>query len=215
VRSLALVALAALITASVALAGAGDPQRKINPADQARARAMLLRKTDLPGFKAERSQSGGDIAFTCAALDESDLTITGLADSLDFSAGLVFASSEAQVYESVAVGSAAFARDTSAAGVRCLKSTLRKEFAKEGLMLRSFRKLAFPNVSQRTAAYRIALAGQSQGTTVTVFFDVVVMLRARAEVFLSVGSALTPPVKAVDLHLARVLAARMTTAMTS
>jgi hypothetical protein len=50
---------------------------------------------------------------------------------------------------------------------------------------------------------------------VTVYFDVVVMLRARAEVFLSVGSALTPPVKAVDLHLARVLATQMKTAMTS
>jgi len=176
---------------------------------------MLLRKTDLPGFKAERSPSGGDVAFSCAALDESDLTITGFADSPDFSAGLVFASSEAQVYASITDGSAAFARDASAAGITCLESTLRKEFAKEGLKLRSFRKLAFPNVAQRTAAYRIALTGESQGTTVTVFFDAVVLLRARAEVFLAVGSALRPPVKAVDLHVARVLAARMNTAMPS
>src|SRR5262249_30956624 len=114
---------------------------------------------------------------------------------------------------SVADGSAAWTRDTSAAGIVCLKSTLRKEFAKEGLTLGSFRKLAFPRVSQRTAAYRIELSGQAQGTTVTVYFDAVVMLQSRAEVFLSVGSALTPPPKSADVRLARTLAARMRTAM--
>ena len=212
-RVLAVVALVGLVASSVAFAGGGEPKKRINPADQARARAMLLRTTDLPGFKAERSTSGGDIAFDCAALDESDLTITGLADSPEFSAGLVFASSEAQVYESVADGATAWRRDTSAAGTRCLRSTLRREFAKEELTLRSFRRFAFPQVSQRAAAYRLALVGRAQGTSVQVFFDVVVLLQSRAEVFFSVGSALTPPGKSVDIRLARVLAARMKTAM--
>jgi hypothetical protein len=213
VRALAIVAVAGLLASSVALAGGGDPQKRIEPADQARARAMLLRKTDLPGFRAERNTSGGDIDFACAALGESDLTLTGLADSPEFSAGPAFASSEAQVYESIADGSAAWTRDTSTAGIACLKSTLRREFAKEGLTLLSFRKLAFPPVSQRSAAYRIALSGKSQGISVRVFFDAVVLLHSRAEVFLAVGSALVPPVKSVDVGLARTLASRMKTAM--
>jgi len=212
-RALLVVVLLGLLASGVALAAKGDPQKKINAADQARARAMLLRKTDLgPAFKAERS-SGGGLEFSCAALDESDLTITGLADSPDFSAGLAFASSESQVYETLADGTTAWKRDTSTAGIACLRTTLRKEFAKEGLTLGSFRKIAFPRVSEGTAAYRVVLSGTSQGTTVTAYVDAVVLLHSRAEVLLALGAGLTPPVKAVEVRLARTLAGRMRTAM--
>lgn len=206
------LALAAVVGAAVA--AKGDPQKKINAADQARARAIVLRQSDLgPSFKGTRHASSGGTQFDCAVLDESDLTITGLADSPDFSAGLAFALSEAQIYESRADASTAWKRDTSTAGIACLRSTLRREYAKQGLTLLSLRKLAFPNVSQKTAAYRLALRGKSQGLTVTVYLDVMVLLRARAEVMLGIGSALAPPGRAGELRLARVIAGRMAKAM--
>jgi hypothetical protein len=65
----------------------------------------------------------------------------------------------------------------------------------------------------KTAAYRLVLSGKAQGTSVSVFFDVVALLRSRAEVFLGTGSAFTPPAKAMDVRLARMLAARMKAAM--
>jgi hypothetical protein len=209
----ALALVVGLLGSGVALGAGGSPKKQLNPADQARARAMLLRKTDLgPAFQAQPS-SGGDIGFACAALDESDLTWTGFADSPDFSTVVVFASSESQVYESAGQASTAFRRDTSAAGVTCLRNTLRKEFAKQGVRLVSFRKIAFPSVSQRSAAYRLLLSGQSHGVTVRVVFDAVVLLRSRAEVLLAVGSVSSSAPRALEVRLARTLAARMKTAM--
>jgi hypothetical protein len=212
-RVLAVLVLVALVASGAAFAAKGEPKKKINPADQARARAMLVKKSDLgPAFKGERS-SGGNTSFNCAALDESDLTITGLADSPDFSAGVTFVSSEAQVYVSVGDAARAWHKDTSEAGISCLRDTLRREFAKQGLQLVGVRKLAFPAVAPKTAAYRIELTGQSQGVSVTVVLDAVLLLRSRAEVTLVVGSGLVPPARAVEVRLARTLASRMKTAM--
>ena len=78
VRRVAVVALVvALVAAGTALAGRCDPRRKLTPADQARAAAMLLRTTDLGrGY----SPLPGPSTWTpqkCAALDESVLTLTG------------------------------------------------------------------------------------------------------------------------------------------
>ena len=210
---LALV-LALASTVGAAVAAKGDPQKKINAADQARARAMVLRRSDLgPSFKGTRHASSVGTQFDCAVLDESDLTITGVADSPDFSGGLAFAISEAQVYESRSDAGTAWKRDTSTAGIACLRSALRREYAKQGLTLLSLRKLAFPKVSQKTAAYRLVLRGKSQGLTVTVYLDVMVLLHARAEVMLGIGSALAPPGRAGELRLARLVAGRMATAM--
>ena len=213
-RRLAVVALVlTLVVSGAALAARGDPQKRINPADQARARSMLVRKSDLgPAFRAQRA-SGGDTQLNCPALDESDLTLTGLAASPDFSAGLAFVSSEAQVYESAGDAALAWQRDTSAAGIACLKDTLRREFAKQGLELVGLRKLAFPRVSQKTAAYRIELSGQAQGIQVRVVLDAILLLRSRAEVLLAIGTAVVVPSRATEVQLARTVAARMTAAM--
>jgi hypothetical protein len=47
-RGLAVVALVdGLFGSGVALGAGGEPKKQLNPADQARARAMLLKKADL------------------------------------------------------------------------------------------------------------------------------------------------------------------------
>ena len=72
-RVLVLALLLGLVVTGAALAGRGDPQKRIVPADQARAKAMLLRKSDsaVP-YRVTRLPDTGD--FYCKALDESDLT---------------------------------------------------------------------------------------------------------------------------------------------
>ena len=104
------VVLLALVTSGAALAARGDPEKRITPADQARAKAMLVRKGDLGiAFRPTPSQSIGE-DFSCPALDESDLTLTGEAESPTFAGGVEFVGSSAQVYESVADSKASWRR---------------------------------------------------------------------------------------------------------
>lgn len=212
---LAVFAVVGLAVAAPALASHLDPQKKIRPADQARARAMLVKKADLGlGFNAQRSGSG-DIHMDCKAADESDLTLTGEVESPLYAGvgGLVFVSSAASVYESVADANTSWRRGTSAAGTKCASETLRREFAKQRIRLASFRPIAFPRVSQRTVAYRAKLSGESAAGPVTVFVDVVVLMRSRAQVGIFFGSALVVPNREDELRLARVVARRMAKTM--
>jgi hypothetical protein len=198
-----------LVVSSAALAGRGDPQEKIVPADQARAKAMLLRSADFsPVFTATPPSDVAKDVY-CEALDESDLTITGEAESPSFQGGVELGSSLAQVYESRADSSASWRRGTSAAGEKCAQDSFRKRFQKNGVSLESFRRLAFPRFAERSIAYR--LTASSQG--VRVYFDVVVLKQSRAQAALLLGSGLAPMPKAEELRLTRSVAGRMAKAM--
>jgi len=210
VRKLAVAFLLALLVVSgAALAARGDPQKKITPADQARAKAMLLRKTDLgPGFKAKPADQSDD-DFYCKALDESDLTLTGEAESPDFDTDLVFISSIAQVYESVADANTSWRRGTSAAGEKCLSDEFRRQLKADGLRVGSFRRTSFPRIADRSIAYRLAASGQG----VKVYIDFAVLQESRAQAALFFVSAPTSVAKAEQVRLARIVAGRMAKAM--
>jgi hypothetical protein len=212
-RLLVFAILLALLGSSVALASVGgDPEKRINPADQARARAMLVRKSDLgPGYRV--LPSGSDVDSDCAALDESDLMLTGEAQTSTFASGLLSIASNAGVYRSVADANASWRRGTSAAGLRCLQDATRREYAKQRLQLRSFRKIAFPRVAERTVALRIVFEGQSQGLNIRLYLDVIAMKQSRAEAAVAFGSAIDPLERGEQVRLARLVAGRMAKAM--
>jgi hypothetical protein len=90
--------LLVLAVAGAALAANGDPQRRITPADQARAQAMVLRASDFSAAYTSHPSSSGGGGFYCAAIDESDLTLTGSATSPSFTATAEFVVSRADVY---------------------------------------------------------------------------------------------------------------------
>jgi len=215
-RLLAVSLLASLVVAGIASANHQDPQKKLTKADNARARAMLLKRTDLaPGFRAQPS-SGEDPHFDCpASVSESDLTLTGEAESPQFRLGLTFLGSASQTYASVADADASWRRTLSAAGVKCAATLFRREFARQGARLVSFRKIAFPRVylSDRTVAFRLKLSATSAQGPVPVFLDLVALARSRAHVSVIVGSALVAPERAYELDLARIVAGRMAKAM--
>ena len=119
-----MVVALALTVSTAALAVRGEPQKQLTPADKARARSILLKKSDLgPGFK-PTPQSAAEVDFYCKALDEADLTLTGEAESPQFERGIVFVSSSAQVYGSRADASTSWRRGTTAAGERCAHDVL-------------------------------------------------------------------------------------------
>jgi hypothetical protein len=209
--ALALVLVLALVGGAAALAARGDPQKRIAPADQARAKAMLVRPADLPGFRAGPAGPEGD--FYCRALDESDLTLTGHANGRQFALGTVSVGSAAQVYESLADARSAWRRATSPAGVRCARTMLAREFAKRGARLVSLEKTAFPRLAQQTAVFRATLSATTPQGTLTVYVDLVALMHSRAHASVVVGSALVVPTRAEELRLGRVVAKRMATAM--
>jgi hypothetical protein len=208
------LALVALATAGAALADHLDPKKRITPADQARARAMLLKKTDLPaGFRALPRGSGEPHIDCSQVVSENDLTLTGDAEGLQFVLGAVSVNSASQVYESASDASASWRRGTSPAGTRCLTDLLRREFSRQGIRVVSLRKVAFPPVSERTVAYRVTLSAQTSQGPVPIYADVVVLARSRALAQVFVASGLVAPSRAEEIRLARLVAGRMARAM--
>ena len=207
-RLLVFALLLALVGAGAALAARGDPQKKINPADQARAKAMLLRQADFwPGFKAERSS--GEYEYYCKALDESDLVLTGEAESPDLTAGFITVASISQVYATAAMANTSWRRGMSAVGVACLAAGWRSLARKEGLEFVSFRRVPFPSVAPRTVAFRIIVTANG----VRVVTDLVGMMHSRAHAGLYFVSALAPIPKGEQVGYARIVAGRMSKAM--
>jgi hypothetical protein len=201
--------LLALAVASGALAANGDPQRRITPADQARAKAMLLRGSDFSvAFTSHPSSSGGG-GFSCAAIDESDLTVTGRATSPIFTATAEFVVSRADVYESRSDSNASWSRGTSAAGQECLRVGVRRQLQGTAVRLVSFKRLAFPARGQRSVAYR-AIASQ-QG--LRIYVDVVAIQVSRAQVSVLYVSGLSPPPQEELRRLTGIVATRAAKAM--
>lgn len=208
-RLLAALLVFALAGSGAALAGRGDPQKRIVPADQARARAMLLRTADVGlGFQA-RPTPAGDADVYCKALDESDLTLTGEARSMTFVAGLEAYTSYAQVYESKADSAASWRRGTSRAGEQCVRKVFGQAFGAGGGRLDSFGRISFPRLAEKSVAYRLVVSSQG----VRAYLDVIGLKLGRAHGSLLFTSGLTPVPKAQQTRLARAVAARMAKAM--
>jgi hypothetical protein len=193
-----------------ALAGRGDPQRRITAADQARAKSMLLRPSDLSiAFTARPTTPGGGGDAYCAALDESDLTVTGDATSPTFTLGTEYVTSTAYVYESRADSNASWSRGTSKAGEECLRSEVRAELQGTAVRLVSFKRLAFPRRGQRSVAYRAVASVQG----LRVYLDLVAMQASRAQAAVIYVSALTPPPSEELRRLSAVVERRAVKAM--
>jgi hypothetical protein len=209
VRRLPFFAVVLLLAlAGAALGARGDPQKRIVAADQARAKAMVLRTADLgPGFAAV--PSGSDSGFYCKALDESELVVTGDVDTL-FKRGIVGIGSAAQVYASRRHARTSWQQTRSAAGMKCLHSFLRYEARSIGLADVQFpAPFSFPRLAEDRFSFRVA--GFVQG--VPVFLDFLALIQGRAQVLLAFVSAPQPVLKPEQIRLGRIVASRMAKAM--
>jgi hypothetical protein len=207
-RAFALLVLA-LAAASAAVAGKGDPQKRLTPADQARAKAMLVRKSDVGATFRAGPPLVGASDTSCTALDESDLVLTGEAQSPTFQGGVETVSSRSRVFRSLRDSNASWRRGTSRAGERCVRAELAGVLTSAGGMLESFGRIDFPGLAERTSAYRLVVTSQG----LRAYLDVVGLKQGRAQVALLFGSALTPVPREVEVRVARAVARRMQAAM--
>jgi hypothetical protein len=214
-----LVLLFALVStavfAGVAAADHLDPQERLRASDQKRASAMLVRRTDLPaGFAPERT-SGLEPHFGCRALDESDLVLTGKAASPYWAHEYRVVKSSAAIYRTTADSRAAWRRETSGAGLECVRDEFRREFARQGETMRiTIRPLSFPSLSVSAERYRLSISGTSPpGQPPLLFIDVVVLRHGRAQVGLLFAGIVRPPPGASEIAISELVAGRMRTAM--
>jgi hypothetical protein len=218
-RRLALLLAAVLAVPALALAADSDPKRKIDPADERRAAAVVLKRADLSAGWKKTASSSTDDDLVCSyyAPKGSDLTLTGDAEAeFERTGGFPTVYSYVDVYATPKDAAAAWTRTVKLAAARCFADVFKKESASDPTTKVTgikYGKLAFPKVAPRTAAFRVTLTvavtqnGQTQ--TVPLALHIVVVGRGRAE-----GGLMTfapaPGVATADLRaFARLMADRM------
>lgn len=214
-RRLALALLLSLAAAGTALAAnPHDPQRRYNAADQALAKRVSIRASDLPGagWKATKASNGSS---TCKAFnpDESRLVETGERKSPDFTRAGGFVASASSVYRSAADAQASWNLEVKPAMLSCLGEGF-KQAAASGMRVTILSKgrLAFPRLAPRTAAFRVRVRYEIQSLRIPANLDVILLGpdRVDAALFLqSAGAPLQPLPAGLEQMLAQRLAARL------
>jgi hypothetical protein len=217
-RLLVSLAVVMLLAPLGALAADGQPKKVLTKAGQATARSVVLKRADLgSGFTSVARPKDQHLpkGARCGALDETDLTVTGDAASPDFryaqGAAFVTVGSTAQVYRTLREANASWNRGTTAQTTTCLGDIIRLSAGRgQKITLVSAKKITFPSVSPKTAAYRFVLTITYPGNQrVRAYVDAVILQHGRIQsglLFTSIGS----PIGAADrVAIAGVVASRM------
>jgi len=205
---------AATVLVVVAGATAADPGKQkieLNAADQAAARAVVLRRSDLgAGWTGGRIKPDLTSQVSCASYHPkvSDLVVTGAAESQFRGTGLVLAN-EVEVFRTAAMVDRDWRRSIVPAAVPCLRRTLTKGLGAQAKVL-SFGRIPFPKVGTHSAAFRGIVVVSALGQTVRVLLDIVLVGRGRTEISLDATAPASGArvVSAAERRLARKLAAR-------
>jgi len=206
-------AMVALTTAAAVSAGGGE-QIRFNAADQAAARAVVIRRADLgssgwQGGRVKPDLSGGP---TCPNYHPkvSDLVITGAAKADFRRSGFEFAS-QVQVLKTRRMVALDWRRSVLAPDVvSCLRRTLANGLGSTAKVI-SFAKRPFRHLSTYSALFRGVISVQAQGQTVRVLTDIVLVGRSRTEINLTIAgpAAAKSGISAAERRLARALLARV------
>jgi hypothetical protein len=202
-----------LIVAISAFAGdGGRPKIRFNAADQAAARAALIRLADLHplGRRLGPVRLPDLTPLTCPNYNPktSDLVITGAAEAVLAEPRIVLAS-RATVLQTARMVRLDWQRSTvNAPGlISCLRSSLAKDIGSGKIM--SFKRIAFPSIAPCAAAFRAVIRSSVQGAPDSVA-EIVGLCRGRTELNLqAAGLAREKSRLAAEMtRLARILVAR-------
>jgi hypothetical protein len=194
---LAVVAVSLAVTGAALAAGAGEPRKVIIPAVQAKAKAINVKLSDLPaaGWTAKPSDNSGSTP-RCSYYNpnQSDLTENGDASSPQFTLpSASYISSSTSIFKSAAQGRTAYARVIQPKLPLCLAELFRKGAgAKAKVKVLSAAARAFPNVAERTNAYRIAADFTVSKTKIRTVADFVAFNRGKVDTvifFVGIGGA--------------------------
>lgn len=180
----------ALGTAGAVPAGDGNQQIKFNRADQAAARAVVIRRADLGSSGWTGGPSKPDLSSgpTCPNYHpkRSDLVLTGAARTTFQNAGFEF-DSQSGVLKTRRMVALDWRRSVLAPGtIPCLRRTIAKGLPSNAKVV-SFKRLPFPHVAHYTALFRGVISVTAQGRTVRVLTDSVLVGRNRTELTITVA----------------------------
>jgi hypothetical protein len=213
-RRAAIAALASVLVlaASAAASGPGKQKVELNAADQAAARAVVLRRSDLGagGWTGGRVKPDLTSQVSCASYHPkvSDLVVTGAAESQFRGTGIVL-ENEVEIFRTAAMVDRDWRRSIVPAAVPCLRRTLTKGLGTQAKVL-SFGRIPFPQVGTHSAAFRGIVVVSALGQTVRVLLDIVLVGKGRTEISLdaTAPAAGVRAVSSAERRLARKLAAR-------
>jgi hypothetical protein len=165
---------------AVALAADTDPKKRLNAADQAKARSIVLKRTDFAaGWKKVAPAPDSDAVCPGFNPDESDLTLTGEAEAeFEHAQGVASVSSFSEVFASKADALKSWTRSDKPALARCLGYFFRQAATEPGTQVKiiSAGRMAFPKLAQRTLAVKVVARvtvtanGEAQTVPVTIQF---------------------------------------------
>ena len=204
----------ALVSTSSVFAGDGKQQIKLNKRDQAAARAVVIRRTDLGSSGWQGGSVKPDLSSTtnCPNFHPkvSDLVVTGAAQTTFQRSSLEF-SSVAEVLQTRRMVRLDWSRSiVPRAAVPCLRRTLANGLPSAARIL-SFARVPFPHVGTRSARFRGVIRIDVFGRTTRLVTDIVITFRSRTEITLNAAgpSSAARSISAAELRLARALVSRV------
>lgn len=205
-----------LIAGLLALAVAGAAQAnqiRLDRADQALARAAVVRKGDLGSSGWTGGAKKPDLTSLAGCADyhpkDSDLVTTGAAES-SFTNGALTFDSEVWLLKTATMVGADWHRSVRPAAVGCLKELFARELGAKAKIVSASRTGVSP-IARYTANFRIVFDVPSGGQSARIFVDVLLIGKGRAELTLITVAPYVArlPVQAAELRLGRLVAARL------
>ncbi len=210
------VVVLALAVAPVAWGANGEPKKALTKQGNATARSIVLKRADLSAAFTARARPDNDLpkGVRCGPLDESDLTITGQAESPDFQLSqpgvLVTVGSTVNVYRSLGESAKSWRRGTSAHVTTCLADIVRLSAPKaQRVTIESAKRVSFPKVSPQTAAFRVVATLTIGGTRVRAYVDAIILQHGRIQSGVVFTSLARPVGQEAELTLVGLVASRM------
>jgi hypothetical protein len=213
-RTTIAVAIAVALVSGGALAAGGE-QVRLNAADQAAARAVVIRRADLgssSGWTGGMRKPNLGATPTCSNFHpkQSDLVLTGAAEA-DFvnSAGLEF-DSEAQVLKTTRMVALDWQRTVLApTAIPCIRQHLVAGIG-SGRNVVSFTRISLPHLGTSSAAFRVVIDVKNGNTVTKVMLEPILVAKGRTEITLTAIAPLATEavISAAAVRLARIMAAR-------
>jgi hypothetical protein len=201
--------------AGAALAGNGREKIRFNAADQAAARATVVRRSDLGsagGWTGGRVKPDLSPPPSCPNYHpkQSDLVLTGAARST-YRRGALAIDNEAQVLRTRRMVQLDWQREVLVPGtIPCQRRALAKSLGPYASVV-SFKRIAFPRVARYSTEFRALVDVRVPGSkTVRLVVDAVLIGRSRTEISLTMvaPAAERASLTAAERRLARTLVRR-------
>jgi hypothetical protein len=214
-RGVLLCASIAAVLVAAGVAWASSPNKEkiaYTAAGQAKAKAEVLRKTDLgAGWRGGLRKPDVSSTLPCSYKPkEDDLVLIGAAES-DWREQALEIDSEAQVLRTADMVRRDWRRTILAPQVvPCLRHGFEKSLGSTG-KLASFGRTSFPHVARLTQGFRAVIKVQSGSSSVPVEIDVLALGAGRNEITLTLTGLVEvrKDLQRAELRLAQRLAARM------